>query len=41
MCLDYALAASTLKNSIKGDFNLSTDEEIRNLVDLVKNDTLD
>lgn len=27
-CLDYALAASSLKNSISGDFNLSTDEEI-------------
>jgi len=31
-CLDYSLAASTLKNSIAGDFNLSTDEEIKGLL---------
>lgn len=30
--LDYSLAAATLKNSIPGDFNLSTDEEIRELL---------
>ena len=30
--LDYSLAAATLKNSIPGDFNLSTDEEIRALL---------
>ena len=28
-CLNYSLAASALKNSIKGDFNLNTDEEIK------------
>ena len=27
-CLDFALAASQLKNSISGDFNLVTEEEI-------------
>lgn len=31
-CLEYSLAASTLKNSIPGDFNLSTDEEIKALM---------
>jgi len=31
-CLDYSLAASTLKNSVSGDFNLSTDDEIQNLM---------
>jgi len=31
-CLDYSLAASTLKNSISGDFNLSSDEEIKELM---------
>lgn len=31
-CLDYALAAATLKNSISGDFNLSTNEEIECLM---------
>ena len=30
--LDYSLAASTLKNTIPGDFNLATDEEIRALL---------
>ncbi len=28
LCLDYSLAAAALKNSIPGDCNLSTDEEI-------------
>ena len=32
-CLDYALAAATLKTSVPGDFNLVTDEEIRELMD--------
>jgi len=27
-CLDFALAAATMKNSIQGDFNLNTEEEI-------------
>jgi len=31
--LEYALAASTLKNTIPGDFNLATDEEIQSLID--------
>ena len=31
-CLDYSLAAAALKNSISGDFNLSTDDEILNLM---------
>ena len=30
--LNYSLAASTLKNTIPGDFNLATDEEIRALL---------
>jgi 2-dehydro-3-deoxygluconokinase len=30
--LDYALAASTLKNTIPGDFNLSNDEEIKSVI---------
>jgi len=30
--LNYALAASTVKNTIAGDFNLGTDEEIRALI---------
>jgi 2-dehydro-3-deoxygluconokinase len=30
--LDYALAAAALKNTIPGDFNLATDEEIRELM---------
>ncbi|WP_294747146.1 sugar kinase [uncultured Prevotella sp.] len=30
--VDYALAASTLKNTIPGDFNLATDEEILELI---------
>ena len=30
--LNYSLAASTLKNTIPGDFNLATDEEITNLL---------
>jgi 2-dehydro-3-deoxygluconokinase len=32
MQVDYALAASTLKNTIPGDFNLATDEEIMELI---------
>ena len=31
--LDYSLAAAALKNSISGDFNLSTDEEIKGLIE--------
>ena len=31
--LNYSLAASTLKNTIPGDFNLATDDEIRELLD--------
>lgn len=31
--LDYALAASTLKYSFNGDFNLATDEEINTLIE--------
>jgi 2-dehydro-3-deoxygluconokinase len=31
-CLDYALSAAALKNTIVGDFNLATDEEIRELM---------
>ncbi|MBQ3632093.1 MAG: sugar kinase [Prevotella sp.] len=31
--LNYSLAASTLKNTIPGDFNLATDEEIRSIMD--------
>jgi 2-dehydro-3-deoxygluconokinase len=31
--LEYSLAASTLKNTIPGDFNLATDEEIQSLID--------
>jgi len=27
-CLDFALAASQLKNSVKGDFNLVTEDEV-------------
>ena len=30
--LDYSLAASTLKNTIAGDFNLATEEEILELL---------
>lgn len=30
--LDYSLAAAALKNTIPGDFNLSTDEEIREVM---------
>ena len=30
--LNYSLAASTLKNTITGDFNLATDEEIQSLL---------
>ena len=33
MQVNYALAASTLKNTIPGDFNLATDEEIQNLLE--------
>lgn len=32
MQLDYSLAAAALKNSIPGDFNLSTDDEIMDVV---------
>ena len=32
-CLDYSLAASTLKYSFPGDFNLATDEEITRLME--------
>jgi 2-dehydro-3-deoxygluconokinase len=31
-CLDYSLAAAVLKYSIPGDFNLSTEDEIRQLM---------
>lgn len=31
-CLDFSLAASTLKSTISGDFNLSTEEEIEALM---------
>ncbi len=31
--LDYSLAAAALKNSIAGDFNLSTDDEVQALMD--------
>lgn len=31
-CLDFSLAASALKNTIPGDFNLSTEEEVENLI---------
>jgi len=31
--LNYSLAAATLKNSIPGDFNLSTEEEIMDLLE--------
>ena len=30
--LDYALAASTLKYTFEGDFNLATDDEIQALI---------
>ena len=33
-CLDFCTAASMLKNSIVGDFNLSTEEEILEQLDL-------
>jgi len=33
-CLDFALAGSALKNSVSGDFNLSTEEEIEALMAL-------
>lgn len=32
-CLDFSLAASTLKNSVVGDFNLVTEAEIQSVVD--------
>ena len=32
-CLDYSLAAAVLKYSIPGDFNLSTEDEIRQLME--------
>ncbi len=31
-CLEFALAASALKNTIPGDFNLSTEEEVEDLI---------
>ena len=31
--LEYSLAAAALKNTIPGDFNLSTDDEIRGVID--------
>ena len=31
--LEYSLAAAALKNTIPGDFNLSTDDEILSVVD--------
>ena len=31
--LDYSLAAASLKNTIAGDFNLSTEEEILDVLD--------
>ena len=31
--LEYSLAAAALKNTIPGDFNLSTDDEIRSVID--------
>lgn len=33
MCLDYSLAASALKYSFNGDFNLATDDEIMGLME--------
>ena len=30
--LNYSLAAATLKNTINGDFNLATDDEVRALL---------
>ena len=33
MQLNYALAAAALKNTIPGDFNLSTDEEIMDVME--------
>ncbi|MBR5656746.1 MAG: sugar kinase [Prevotella sp.] len=32
-CLDFSLAAAVLKNSVSGDFNLITEEEILNLLE--------
>ena len=32
LCLDFSLGAATLKNSIEGDFNLSTEEEILDFI---------
>ena len=34
--LDYSLAAATLKNRVRGDFNLTTDEEIRSYLSSVR-----
>ena len=31
-CLDFALAASALKNTIPGDFNLVTEEEVEEII---------
>ena len=33
LCLDFSLAASTLKSTISGDFNLSTESEVLELRD--------
>ena len=30
-CLDFALSASALKNTIPGDFNLITEEEVKEI----------
>jgi 2-dehydro-3-deoxygluconokinase len=32
--LEYALAAAALKNTVPGDFNLSSDEEIMDVVEM-------
>jgi 2-dehydro-3-deoxygluconokinase len=32
VALEYSLAAATLKNTINGDFNLASDEEVRALL---------
>jgi 2-dehydro-3-deoxygluconokinase len=37
MQLNYSLAASALKNTVPGDFNLSTDEEILDVVRHARN----
>jgi len=35
-CLDFSLAASALKNTIEGDFNLVTEEEVLEMMDEVR-----